>query len=232
MTAAAETPQGRRGFVGLWAGISPSLVPILAVITAFLAGIPLITLTVNDNALQPDIAEGLRVSSTAYVALVESITGLTINEAASADDFAELRGYAANNQITTARSLSRQARPFERIVEVGKEETRAFAIFFERYEIDEDNASAIAERIPMIREIGADTLRGLKPTLDELDGLKHSDLGELAKLVSDETELSEDTLVQASSPFSHPGKQVRYRAKANSSGLESHRRTWPGGLAA
>ena len=201
MTASAETPQGRHRLVGLWAGISPSLVPILAVITAFLAGIPLITLTVSDNVLQPDIAEGLRVSSTAYVALVESITGLTINEAASADDFAELRSYAANNTITTARSLSRQARPFERIVEVGKEETRAFAKFFERYEIDEDNASAIAERIAMIREIGADALRGLKPTLDELDGLNRSDLGDLAKLVSDETDLSGDTLVQASSLY-------------------------------
>ena len=124
MSATAETPR-RRGFIGLWAGMSPRLVPVLAVITAFLAGIPLITITVSDNALQPDIAEGLRVSSTAYVALVESITGLTINEIAGVDDFDELRSYAASNEITTGRSLSRQARPFERIIEVGMEETRA-----------------------------------------------------------------------------------------------------------
>ena len=100
----------------LWTRLSPSLVPILAVITAFLAGIPLITLTVSDNILQPNLAEGLRVSSTAYVALVESITGLTINDVASVDDFGELRLYAEDNDITTDRSLSRQARPFERIV--------------------------------------------------------------------------------------------------------------------
>ena len=79
----------------MWSGLSPSLVPLLAVITAFLAGIPLITITVSDNALQPNIAEGLRVSSTAYVALVESITGLTVNEVAGVDDFAEMRAYAA-----------------------------------------------------------------------------------------------------------------------------------------
>ena len=129
MSATAETTR-RRGFIGLWAGVSPRLVPILAVITAFLAGIPLITITVSDNAAQPDIAEGLRVSSTAYVALVESITGLTINDVAGVDDFDELRVYAASNEITTRRSLSRQARPFERILEVGKEETRAYTLFF------------------------------------------------------------------------------------------------------
>ena len=75
----------------MWARVSPRLVPLLAVVTAFLAGIPLITITVSENALQPDIAEGLRVSSTAYVALIESITGLTVNEVAAADDFGEMR---------------------------------------------------------------------------------------------------------------------------------------------
>ena len=109
----------RGGPIGFWLRISPSLVPILAVITAFLAGIPLITITVSDNIVQPNIGEGLRVASTAYVALVESITGLTINDVAGVADFEELRTYAAGNEIVTQRSLSRQARPFERILEVG-----------------------------------------------------------------------------------------------------------------
>ncbi|MDE2856312.1 MAG: ABC transporter permease [Chloroflexota bacterium] len=183
MSATSETAR-RRGFIGLWAGVSPGLVPVLAVITAFLAGIPLITITVSDNAAQPDIAEGLRVSSTAYVALVESITGLTINEVAGVDDFDELRRYAASNQITTRRSLSRQARPFERIVEVGMEETRAYTLFFGRYEIDEESAAAIAERLPTIREVGADALRDLKPLLDELEQLKRSDVRALAALAA------------------------------------------------
>ena len=183
MSARAETPQ-RRGFIGLWAGLSPRLVPVLAVITAFLAGIPLITITVSDNALQPDIAEGLRVSSTAYVALVESITGLTINEVAGVDDFAELRRYAASNEITTGRSLSRQARPFERVIEVGMEETRANTLFFERYELDEESAAAIAERLPTIREVGAGSLRELKTLLDELEELTRSEVRDLAALAA------------------------------------------------
>jgi len=201
MRTSAENESGRSaglaGFARIWSNISPSLVPVLAVITAFLAGIPLITLTVSDSMLQPDIAKGLQVSATAYAALVESITGLTINKAATADDFDELRLYAADNDITTGRSLSRQARPFERVVEVGVEETRLFTEFFERYELDEETAAAIAERVPQIIEIGEETLRGLQPLLAELEALKRSNVRDLGNLVAGETELSADKLEQA-----------------------------------
>ena len=172
MRTPAEHERGQANvlsvFARLWPGISPGLVPALAVITAFLAGIPLITMTVSDNALQPDMAKGLRVSSMAYAALVESITGLAVNDVAAPDSFDELRIYAASHDITTQRSLSRQARPFERVMEVGIAETRMFTRFFERYELDEESAAAIAERIPQIREIGEQTLRELEPLLAEL----------------------------------------------------------------
>lgn len=200
MTAPAENR--RRGFIGLWSGISPSLVPLLAVITAFLAGIPLITITVSDNALQPDIAEGLRVSSTAYVALVESITGLTINEVAALDDFGEMRAYAANYEITTRRSLSRQARPFERILEVGMEETRAYGAFFARFDISEEAATAMAEGLPTILEVGAERLRALKPLLDDLGALKRSDARALAELAVDSAEPNGETLEEATAIYS------------------------------
>ena len=196
MSVSLETGR-RRGLIGLWSSISPSLVPFLAVVTAFLAGIPLITITVSDNAFQPNIAEGLRVSSTAYVALVESITGLTINDVAGVDDFDELRHYADNNEITTTRSLSRQARPFERVIEVGKDETRAFTTFFERYEVDEDTATAIAERIPTIREAGEASLLELKPLLDEIEDMKGSQVRDLAALAVGADEFSGGTLAQA-----------------------------------
>lgn len=192
-----QRPTGLPGITRLWTRVSPSLVPVLAVITAFLAGIPLITITVSDNALQPNLAEGLRVSSTAYVALIESITGLTVNDVASPDDFVELRLYAETNDITTERSLSRQARPFERIAEVGIDDTREYTTFFENYTIDEETANEFAERIPVIIEIGEQRLRDLKPRLDELDTLERSDVRDFAELVADETELTGDTLEQA-----------------------------------
>ncbi len=180
----APSHSGFRRFLGIWAGISPRLVPLLAVITAFLAGIPLITITVSDNALQPDIAEGLRVSSTAYIALVESITGLTINPVASSGDFDEIRTYAAANQITTRRSLSRQARPFERILEVGMAETREYSQFFDEYKFNEETAVAISERLDTISDVGADKLRELAPLLDDLSDLRRSDLRALSDFLA------------------------------------------------
>ena len=200
MTAPAENRR-RGGLIGLWSGISPSLVPLLAVITAFLAGIPLITITVSDNALQPDIAEGLRVSSTAYIALVESITGLTINDVAGVDDFDEMRAYAASHEITTRRSLSRQARPFERVLEVGMEETRAYGAFFARFDISEEAAAAISERIPTILEVGEERLRQLKPLLDDLGELKRSDARALAELAAGADAPSGAALAEATAIF-------------------------------
>ncbi len=188
MTTPSETRNPPR-LARFWLRISPRLVPIFAVITAFLAGIPLITITVSENALQPDIEAGLRVSSTAYVALVESITGLTINDVAVPGDFAEMRVYAASQEITTRRSLSRQARPFERVMEVGMQETRQYGEFFSQYDIDEDSAEAISERLETIAEVGAESLRDLEPLLAELADFKRADVRELAKLAAgDETE--------------------------------------------
>ena len=198
---ASERTTNRRGFIALWAGISPRLVPALAVITAFLAGIPLITITVSDNALQPDIPEGLRVSSTAYVALVESITGLTINDVASSGDFADMRVYAAENEISTGRSLSRQARPFERILEVGMEATREFSAFFARYALDEEGAEAIAERLETINDVGAETLRDLAPLLENLEELRRSDVRDLAALAAANDALAGDALDQAAAIY-------------------------------
>jgi len=192
-----QRPPGIPGFTRLWTRVSPSLVPVLAVITAFLAGIPLITITVSDNALQPDLAEGLRVSSTAYVALVESITGFTVNDLASSDDFEAIRIYAASNDITTDRSLSRQARPFERIVEVGVEETREYTVFFENYTIDEETMTELAERIPSIRNLGEQRVRDLQPLLTELDVLERSDVRDLAELMTLNETLTDDVVEQA-----------------------------------
>ncbi|MCY4465046.1 MAG: hypothetical protein OXE46_05885 [Chloroflexi bacterium] len=182
MSASTES-RGHR-LLRMWVGISPRLLPLLAVITAFLAGIPLITLTVSDNALQPDIAEGLRVSSTAYIALVESMTGLTINPVAKSADFDAMRVYAGAKDITTRRSLSRQARPFERVLEVGMVETRQYAEFFAQFAISEDAAIAISERLETIGEVGAQRLRALAPRLDALSGLNRADLRALTEFVA------------------------------------------------
>lgn len=189
------------GLIGLWLRLSPSAVPILAVITAFLAGIPLITITVSDNALQPDLGAGLRVASTAYVALIESITGLTVNDVAGVADFDDMRAYASAHEITRQRSLSRQARPFERILEVGMAETRRFGQFFSRRDLDEAGAAAIAERLPTIHEIGADKLLTLATLLADLSDLPRADVRQLAALAAENGGLRGDALAQATAIY-------------------------------
>lgn len=194
-----QAPPGIPGFTRIWLRVSPRLVPLLAVITAFLAGIPLITVTVSDSFLQPNIAEGLRVSSTAYVALVESITGLTINDVASVDDFDDIKLYAEQNEITTERSLSRQARPFERVAEVGVQNTRDYGAFLSQYPaLDEETLTDLSERIPTIRNIGEQPLRDIKPLLDELDELGRSEAEDAAELVAGQVSLNEEELAQVS----------------------------------
>lgn len=177
----------------VWTRLSPRLVPVLAVITAFLAGIPLITLTVSDSFLQPDLAKGLSVSSTAYVALIESITGFTVNDVASVDNFNDIRRYAINNQLTIESSLSRQARPFERVAELEIDDVRDFAAFFAKYpDLDEETLTELADRIPNIQVIHGDTLREMKPFLDELDTLERSQVDDLAEFVTGQTILNEE----------------------------------------
>ena len=67
-----RVPAPIAAFAGLWNRISSSLVPFLAVITAFLFGIPLIMFTAGlDNP-----GRGLQVSGQAYSALVEGLTGI------------------------------------------------------------------------------------------------------------------------------------------------------------
>src|SRR5689334_19810670 len=70
-----------------WGRFSPRLVPFLAVITAFLAGIPLMIIT----GASGDIGRGVQVAGRAYSALIEGATGLAINDVVSDDDFAPLR---------------------------------------------------------------------------------------------------------------------------------------------
>ena len=84
-----RVPAPVAAFARLWNRISSSLVPFLAVITAFLFGIPLIMFTAGlDNP-----GRGLQVSGQAYSALVEGLTGIAVSDVADFNDFQALRTY-------------------------------------------------------------------------------------------------------------------------------------------
>jgi len=167
-------------FIRGWARVSPRLVPILAVVTAFLFGIPLMIITGGDG----DIVKGLRVSGSAYSALIEGFTGLAINDVASSDDFAALRQYASTTEITTDR-LSRQARPFENAAALA-DNLADYEAFLTTYgdDLTEEEYTDLSERIPAIRSLGEDTLQDIAPTLDALADFDRGDVRDLSEIVA------------------------------------------------
>ena len=78
----AEDTRANNPLFRSWRRISPGLVPVMAVITAFIIGIPFMIFT----GARGDLGEGLRVSGTAYSALIEGSTGLVINDLVSRDN--------------------------------------------------------------------------------------------------------------------------------------------------
>jgi simple sugar transport system permease protein len=156
-------------FVGLWSRVSGSLVPLLAVITAFLFGIPLIMVTVGiDNPTR-----GLTVSGKAYAALVEGLTGLALSDVATIDDFDILRRYDAALDIGEA---SRQQLGIERIDNIGLNRVRVYQAFLEQYpSLDRVDIDNVVEVLPTIKRIATDlgeeeSLNTISNLVNFLDG--------------------------------------------------------------
>lgn len=176
-----------------WSRISPRLVPLLAVITAFLAGIPLIIITGGGG----DIGKGLGVSGTAYGALIEGMTGFVVNETLSPDLFAPVRQYAEKNTIEVA-SLASQAKSFETLSAIETTQMDLYEDLLTRYSsLDAAQIDDLAAKIPFINEIGEETLRGTADSLVVFDEIGGSDLRRLAELVAGKTTLTAEERSQA-----------------------------------
>ena len=91
----AETQRHPPGFVRAWQRISPSLVPILAVITALLITVPFMIATGGGG----DIGKGLNIAGTAYSALIEGSLGLAINGRVSRSDLDQFLALASTGKL-------------------------------------------------------------------------------------------------------------------------------------
>ncbi|NJL95778.1 MAG: hypothetical protein HC915_19625, partial [Anaerolineae bacterium] len=133
---AAEQPAPRSGgpggFLGAiarrWQRVSPRAVPILAVITAFLAGIP-VMIVIEDL----DARAGLQLSQRAYAALIEGATGLAVDDVADAGDFETIRQYAQDQELDPNELARQSVRLDEIIVPVGVEDMRRYEAFMAAY---------------------------------------------------------------------------------------------------
>ena len=168
--------------------VGASLVPFLAIVTAFLMGIPLIMITVGS------VGKGLEVSGVAYSALIEGATGLVINDVVSADDFDLIRQYDSVHQLS-AGGLTRQARPFERIGAIGQERLREFQSILGQYpDLTDEQIELIGVQVAPMRSIGAESLRQAAEVLNLLDesGLERARIRSLADELASKTTLSDE----------------------------------------
>ncbi|MBL8146747.1 MAG: ABC transporter permease [Anaerolineae bacterium] len=176
-----EPPARLAGFGRFWRRISPSLVPVLAVVTAIIATIPLMIITGGRG----DVGKGLNIAGTAWAALLEGSVGLVINDVVSVDDFALLTQIAAADPegVFDQSDLRRFSRSASDLVAVGVEQAAAYQALFAALPADLD-AQAIddlAASIETMRAVTPDTLRAMDPLLTELAELPPADTRALAE---------------------------------------------------
>jgi simple sugar transport system permease protein len=159
-----------------WLHISPRLVPILAVITSLLIGVPFMVLTTSRG----DIARGFNTAGVAYSALLEGSLGITYADSVSNDDFDLVRTLIAAEPLTNreVRTLSRSLTDLETI---GIDNVQRYADVLSRFpSLSDEDFVALGERIPAIVEIGEDNLRGLRGLVTDFSALDSTTARELA----------------------------------------------------
>jgi simple sugar transport system permease protein len=155
--------------VNTWRRLSPTLVPILAVITALIVTVPFMVLTGGEGSLR----DGLGIAGNAYSGLLEGSIGIAVNPVLRTGDV-DLALALAESQDATERELLLLSSRAEILVDVGQEEVAYYSAVLDRYLgtgllPDLEAISTLGERIPDIQIIGVDRLGTMEPLLLALD---------------------------------------------------------------
>ncbi len=156
-----------------WRWVSPRLVPLLAIITAFLIGIPFMIVTGGRG----DIGRGLTIAGQAYSALIEGSTGLVINDQVSPDDLQLAAQLAATRPLTTS-DLTGLSRAITGVAENGIENVRRYGAVIAA--VGEDVLAGTGEVNPDVERIGAETLQAMRPLVEDLLQQPRGDVRRLA----------------------------------------------------
>lgn len=176
-----EPPAKLAGFGRFWRRISPSLVPVLAVVTAIIATIPLMIITGGRG----DVGKGLNIAGTAWSALLEGSLGLVINDVVSVDDFGMLFQIAAADPegVFDQSDLRRFSRSAADLVTVGTAQAAEYQALFAALpaDLDAQTLDDLAASIETMRAVTPVTLRAMNPLLTELAELPAADARALAE---------------------------------------------------
>lgn len=176
-----RVPAPIAAFARLWNNISSSLVPFLAVITAFLFGIPLIMLTVGIN----NPGRGLQVSGQAYAALVEGLSGIAVSDVADYNDFRQLIAY---DQAIDIGAPGRQQLGIERINSLGLETVQSYQESIAPYPTLLSNGiDDVVEILPNISDMADDLTN--EAILTQLTGITDFMDGEFVTALAGEPSL-------------------------------------------
>lgn len=170
-----------------WQRVSPSLVPVLAVLTALLVTVPFMMITGGGG----NIGRGLNIAFTGYSALIEGALGIAINNMMQPGDVDLVRSIAAEGELTN-RDLRRLASDVTALVAADPELIERYAATIERYEgqLDAEQLEVLGDRLPVILEVGDETLRTIEPLILQLDELPSADVNRIARPVAEAGEIT------------------------------------------
>ena len=172
-------------FFHAWRRISPRIVPLFAVITAFLMGIPFIILTGGKG----EVGLGVSIAGQAYSALIEGSLGIAINDHLSendislADEFLTVIYDSSNdsNSPFTYRDLRDIQRKIGRVVPEGEETARRYLFVYDTYatsfesefgELLQDEAlEELVFRLPSINRLTPERITALTPLFEGNEAL-------------------------------------------------------------
>lgn len=165
-------------FARAWQRISPSLVPIFAVLTALIITVPFMVLT----GAEGDFQRGVNIAGTAYSALLEGSLGVTINDRVSVDDL-DLVLPLASEQPLTQDTLRDISRGLGDVAGIGLERARRYAVIVNALpeDADDEQVAALAESLPDLAAVGQARLAAMTPLINALSELSRRDVRALAE---------------------------------------------------
>jgi hypothetical protein len=175
-----------------WARISPSLVPLFAVITALIVSMLFILITELLVQGYVDVGQVLNTTGTAYNGLLEGSVGVTLSNTLQPDDINLAKQYVSTGKFT-ARQLTVAARILDEITAVGFDNALRYGeILSQHPDLTDDQIKELGNNIPDIAAFGDEKLLGMRPLLQGLGKLERADANALVEKMAAMDTLSAD----------------------------------------
>ena len=170
-----------------WGRVSTSLMPVLAVVTALIAIIPLMILFQGEG----NIGRGFQIAGQAYSGLIEGSVGLAFNEVLDVDDVSFALEYVQrenenNEDRIAANDINILAQRAEELARIGRDNVLFYAAVIDQYyEIDAlpDNRAfdELGNLVPEIRRVGEARLRNYSDLILTWSALSDLNIRDIAE---------------------------------------------------